>query len=317
MYAMDMDGDIATEGFLGTDGQVPSILSYSEFDCFDDAIIYEDYYGLNMYGDTIAENLSPPSSALNNESTTNHHESFTHDQEDLVYDCSRAGIGVHDEPLVSQHWKSNYSKSVQVEKKNRPRKSVKKAVKISPRDMLKAYSVLHPSASKDGHTKVATSKGLRDRRIRLSFETAIKFFLVQDRLGFDQPSKALEWLIEKCKPAIEELPKVPSYGIGSLTNEGYFSADPHNSKGDYVMESLGIASVEPYTVEGPIDATTFSGDQSHIFSCLYPSFNYGEREMQSSTVNNGNWKPIACNQSIAGLSSTVYTYSATNHHAQL
>ncbi|MCO5599496.1 hypothetical protein L7F22_053601 [Adiantum nelumboides] len=59
--------------------------------------------------------------------------------------------------------------------------------------------------SKDRHSKVRTAKGLRDRRVRLSAPTAVQFFEVQDRLGFDQPSKALDWLIRNARTAIDEL----------------------------------------------------------------------------------------------------------------
>ncbi|KAL0013075.1 hypothetical protein SO802_000144 [Lithocarpus litseifolius] len=56
--------------------------------------------------------------------------------------------------------------------------------------------VSRASPSKDRHRKVWTSKGLRDRRVTLSVHTAIQFYDVQDRLGYDRPSKAVEWLIK-------------------------------------------------------------------------------------------------------------------------
>ncbi|KAE8707946.1 Transcription factor TCP13 [Hibiscus syriacus] len=61
---------------------------------------------------------------------------------------------------------------------------------------------------KDRHSKVWTSKGLRDRRVRLSVTTAIQFYDLQDRLGYDQPSKAVEWLIKAASDAIAELPSL-------------------------------------------------------------------------------------------------------------
>ncbi|KAB2601300.1 transcription factor TCP4-like [Pyrus ussuriensis x Pyrus communis] len=60
-------------------------------------------------------------------------------------------------------------------------------------------------ARKDRHSNVYTSKGPRDRRFWLSPHTAIQFYDVQDRLGHDRPSKAIDWLIEKSKAAIEAL----------------------------------------------------------------------------------------------------------------
>lgn len=62
---------------------------------------------------------------------------------------------------------------------------------------------------KDRHSKVYTSKGPRDRRVRLSAHTAIQFYDVQDRLGYDRPSKAVDWLINKAKEAIDKLSSPP------------------------------------------------------------------------------------------------------------
>ncbi|XP_004486003.1 transcription factor TCP2 [Cicer arietinum] len=64
------------------------------------------------------------------------------------------------------------------------------------------------SGGKDRHSKVMTSKGLRDRRVRLSVTTAIQFYDLQDRLGYDQPSKAVEWLINAASDSISELPSL-------------------------------------------------------------------------------------------------------------
>ena len=69
--------------------------------------------------------------------------------------------------------------------------------------------ILRSTRGKDRHSKVVTSKGPRDRRVRLSAHTAIQFYDVQDRLGYDRPSKAVDWLIQKAKTAIDELTKLP------------------------------------------------------------------------------------------------------------
>ncbi|TMW97954.1 hypothetical protein EJD97_004743 [Solanum chilense] len=66
--------------------------------------------------------------------------------------------------------------------------------------------VSRASGGKDRHSKVLTSKGLRDRRVRLSVNTAIQFYDLQDRLGCDQPSKVVEWLLKAAAPSIAELP---------------------------------------------------------------------------------------------------------------
>lgn len=61
------------------------------------------------------------------------------------------------------------------------------------------------AVKKDRHSKILTSQGHRDRRVRLSIEVARKFFDLQDMLGFDKPSKTLDWLFTKSKLAIEEV----------------------------------------------------------------------------------------------------------------
>ena len=72
------------------------------------------------------------------------------------------------------------------------------------------------SMKKDRSTKIYTSQGLRDRRVRLSIEIARKFFGLQDMLGFDKASKTLEWLLTKSKTAIKELAR--NGGVESLSS---------------------------------------------------------------------------------------------------
>lgn len=86
--------------------------------------------------------------------------------------------------------------------------------------------VSRASGGKDRHSKVLTSKGLRDRRVRLSVNTAIQFYDLQDRLGCDQPSKAVEWLLKAAAPSIAELPSLnPPFTDGQqLSDERRSSA---------------------------------------------------------------------------------------------
>jgi len=93
--------------------------------------------------------------------------------------------------------------------------------------------VSRASGGKDRHSKVMTSKGLRDRRVRLSVTTAIQFYDLQDRLGYDQPSKAVEWLIKSASDAISELPSL---------NNSLFSGDTPNNNNNQPSEQ-GVDSV--------------------------------------------------------------------------
>ncbi|QCD86247.1 Transcription factor TCP subgroup [Vigna unguiculata] len=71
--------------------------------------------------------------------------------------------------------------------------------------------IVRSTGRKDRHSKVYTSKGPRDRRVRLSAHTAIEFYDVQDRLGYDRPSKAVDWLIKKAKSSIDKLAELPPW----------------------------------------------------------------------------------------------------------
>ncbi|CAA3005218.1 transcription factor TCP4-like [Olea europaea var. sylvestris] len=71
--------------------------------------------------------------------------------------------------------------------------------------------IIRSTGRKDRHSKVCTSKGPRDRRVRLAAHTAIQFYDVQDRLGYDRPSKAVDWLIKKAQAAIDGLEQLPAW----------------------------------------------------------------------------------------------------------
>ncbi|OIW07322.1 hypothetical protein TanjilG_11956 [Lupinus angustifolius] len=75
-----------------------------------------------------------------------------------------------------------------------------------------------PAPKKDRHSKIYTSQGLRDRRVRLSIEIARKFFDLQDMLGFDKASNTLEWLFNKSKKAMKELARSKNSSSGVVAN---------------------------------------------------------------------------------------------------
>ncbi|WOL08829.1 teosinte branched1-like TCP transcription factor [Canna indica] len=57
----------------------------------------------------------------------------------------------------------------------------------------------------DRHSKIHTSQGLRDRRMRLSLSVARQFFRLQDILRFDKASHTIDWLLKQSKSAIDQL----------------------------------------------------------------------------------------------------------------
>ncbi|RDX65472.1 Transcription factor TCP4, partial [Mucuna pruriens] len=85
--------------------------------------------------------------------------------------------------------------------------------------------IVRSTGKKDRHSKVYTSKGPRDRRVRLSAHTAIEFYDVQDRLGYDRPSKAVDWLIKKAKSSIDKLAELPPWHPTTHEEEQNDAAD--------------------------------------------------------------------------------------------
>ncbi|XP_042494811.1 transcription factor TCP4-like [Macadamia integrifolia] len=86
--------------------------------------------------------------------------------------------------------------------------------------------IVRSTGRKDRHSKVCTAKGPRDRRVRLSAHTAIQFYDVQDRLGYDRPSKAVDWLINKAKASIDELAQRPAWTPTTTTTTCSAAAAP-------------------------------------------------------------------------------------------
>ncbi|GAV75987.1 TCP domain-containing protein [Cephalotus follicularis] len=95
--------------------------------------------------------------------------------------------------------------------------------------------IIRSTGRKDRHSKVSTAKGPRDRRVRLSAHTAIQFYDVQDRLGYDRPSKAVDWLIEKAKSAIDKLADLPPWHPIASGSGVPIEAEPNTAAGSSEM----------------------------------------------------------------------------------
>ncbi|CAI0547737.1 unnamed protein product [Linum tenue] len=81
------------------------------------------------------------------------------------------------------------------------------ALTMQQQQQHKRRSSSHTSSNKnkERHSKIETAGGVRDRRVRLSIATSRKFFDLQDMLGFDKPSKTLDWLLSNSAAAIQRL----------------------------------------------------------------------------------------------------------------
>ncbi|PNX84027.1 LST1, partial [Trifolium pratense] len=100
---------------------------------------------------------------------------------------------------------------------------------------------------KDRHSKIYTSQGLRDRRVRLSIEIARKFFDLQDMLGFDKASNTLDWLFTKSKKAIKDLTKSKQKNKNS---EGGDATKSFSSSSDCEDSEVAINDSSNLQMEG-------------------------------------------------------------------
>ncbi|CAO2205170.1 unnamed protein product [Urochloa humidicola] len=114
--------------------------------------------------------------------------------------------------------------------------------------------IVRSTGRKDRHSKVCTARGPRDRRVRLSAHTAIQFYDVQDRLGYDRPSKAVDWLIKNAKDAIDKLEVLPAW---QPTAGGNATAAPPSS-----------------STQHPADSAENSDDQAQAITVAHASFDF-------------------------------------------
>lgn len=115
--------------------------------------------------------------------------------------------------------------------------------------------VVRATGRKDRHSKVRTARGPRDRRVRLSPATAIQFYDVQDRLGYDRPSKAIDWLIKEAKAAIDAL------GCDqNLTESGGFSFSGDCDLQKMISESFCCNSMQPNLFREPLQSSNVYDD---------------------------------------------------------
>ncbi|KAL6143609.1 hypothetical protein ACLB2K_054304 [Fragaria x ananassa] len=119
---------------------------------------------------------------------------------------------------------------------------------------------------KDRHSKVCTVRGLRDRRVRLSVPTAIQLYDLQDRLGLNQPSKVVDWLLDAAKDDIDQLPPLPmmppapgSYGGGGLG----------------LMNHQSLLNITPSSLDQSI------GDHQGFRTNIWRSTNDGEEDQEN------------------------------------
>uniref|UniRef100_A0A1J3DN83 Transcription factor TCP10 n=1 Tax=Noccaea caerulescens TaxID=107243 RepID=A0A1J3DN83_NOCCA len=119
--------------------------------------------------------------------------------------------------------------------------------------------IIRATGRKDRHSKVFTSKGPRDRRVRLSAHTAIQFYDVQDRLGYDRPSKAVDWLIKKAKSAIDKLEISQDVPENNNNKPGSSSSEPNLVTNQTQFVAANLDPEDAMKTFFPATTTTTSG----------------------------------------------------------
>ncbi|XP_065044728.1 transcription factor TCP5-like [Musa acuminata AAA Group] len=99
---------------------------------------------------------------------------------------------------------------------------------------------------KDRHSKVTTIRGLRDRRVRLSVPTAIQLYDLQDKLGFNQPSKVVDWLLSAAQHEIDKLPPLEMLP-GNLFRFPQPVANSHVTGSAHAYSGNGVGDDDEYT----------------------------------------------------------------------
>ncbi|KAK2665841.1 hypothetical protein Ddye_004415 [Dipteronia dyeriana] len=149
--------------------------------------------------------------------------------------------------------------------------------------------IVRSTGRKDRHSKVYTSKGPRDRRVRLAAHTAIQFYDVQDRLGYDRPSKAVDWLINKAKSAIDKLAELPPWhpNVNAINNDN-----------DAAMEA-------------DQDANVGSSEMGNIQEQSESTSGYGSFQIHNTNNDNSSFMAPPLDSDIADTLKSFFPTSAT------
>ncbi|KAM1772273.1 hypothetical protein ACFX15_046144 [Malus domestica] len=162
--------------------------------------------------------------------------------------------------------------------------------------------IVRSTGRKDRHSKVYTAKGPRDRRVRLSAHTAIQFYDVQDRLGYDRPSKAVDWLIKKAKSSIDKLAELPPWHPITTSNHAAEADDPFRSS-------------NPNPNQNPNEMVIAAAEQQSESSAGY-NFNFElHRQRQSDNESNFNIPPSLDSDNIADTMKSFFPTNTSSNAA--
>lgn len=174
---------------------------------------------------------------------------------------------------------------------------------------------------KDRHSKVSTIRGLRDRRVRLSVPTAIQLYDLQDRLGVNQPSKVVDWLLNAAQEEIDKLPplQIPQ---GNFIQIPQSLPQPHDSAPSHslAVENFKYTNDNDYRqVSSPsINKSNIEGLST--FPQSYWNLDAPQRSEQEdehtekgNTMKNDNVDTLPRHSLLSGFVSNKVPYSSYYH----
>ncbi|CAN8259315.1 unnamed protein product [Cochlearia groenlandica] len=168
--------------------------------------------------------------------------------------------------------------------------------------------IVRSTGRKDRHSKVCTAKGPRDRRVRLAAHTAIQFYDVQDRLGFDRPSKAVDWLIKKAKTSIDELDELPPWNPADAIRNAAANAKPRRTTKPQISSSPPPQQQNQHQ-QLQFGGSRFDGGGNNESSFLPPSM---DSDSIADTIKS--FFPVAGSSTEAPTNQLMHNYHHHQHH---
>lgn len=169
--------------------------------------------------------------------------------------------------------------------------------------------IIRSTGRKDRHSKVCTAKGPRDRRVRLSAHTAIQFYDVQDRLGYDRPSKAVDWLIKKAKVAIDKLAELPAWNpTASNAASQHMNEDNESAIG---IHRSGTGAVETIASASRRAAATMVGDGRVSGECSSGGLNLQQQLVEHPNTSSTFLPPSLDSDAIADTIKSFFPMGAS------
>ncbi|XP_073005769.1 uncharacterized protein [Typha latifolia] len=208
---------------------------------------------------------------------------------------------------------------------NKPTTSLRQwssGLKLDPR----IVRVSRAFGGKDRHSKVRTIRGLRDRRVRLSVPTAIQLYDLQHRLGLNQPSKVVDWLLDAAQHEIDHLPPLqlpPQVNFSFPHHQSTAAAAPPPPEASSLPLSLfSSTKANDHHNFGNQDAAISDVEYLQRPLCWNSDLALDQKTRDKVVIQDGkeaagmiHSEQFAANHYPAGLVNNAFSYASYYHHS--